>query len=327
MNRGVEIAAEVADLPASVIIDQVRNGVAVRMAVLFLLLGSGATRTRRSRCAEPSCSRAAGSSTRPASARADVVVGDDGRIAAVGADLDGADRRSTPAAASSRPGSSTSTPTCASPAGRRPRRSRPGSRAAALGGYTAVVAMPNTEPAIDYAAVVREVLDLGAQARCATCASPGAITVGRAGEQLAPMAEMAALGVRLFTDDGSGVQDDRLMRRALEYAGGLGVTLAQHCEDESLAAGGHMHEGEWSSRLGIPGQPGRGRGADGACATSRWPGSPARRVHFQHLSTAGSVEHGARGQGRRAAGHGRGDAAPLHAHRRRVRVASTRCSR
>src|SRR5436305_8273611 len=87
-----------------------------------------------------------------------------------------------------------------------------GSRAAALGGYTAVVAMPNTEPAIDNAAVVRQVLDLGATAACDVRVA-GAITVGRAGTQLAPLAEMAALGVKLFTDDGSGVQDGRLMRR------------------------------------------------------------------------------------------------------------------
>ncbi len=71
----------------------------------------------------------------------------------------------------------------------------------------------------------------------------GAITVGRAGERLAPMAELAALGVRLFTDDGDGVQSAGLMRRALQYATGLGVTLGQHCEDRSLAAGGTMHEG------------------------------------------------------------------------------------
>ena len=79
-----------------------------------------------------------------------------------------------------------------------------GSRAAALGGYTAVVAMPNTEPAIDDASVVREVQHLGRSALCDVEVA-GAITVGRAGERLAPMAEMAALGVRLFTDDGTGV--------------------------------------------------------------------------------------------------------------------------
>ncbi len=162
-----------------------------------------------------------------------------------------------------------------------------GSRAAALGGYTAVVAMPNTEPAIDSAAVVRQVLDLGVDA-CCDVAVAGAITVGRAGHQLAPMAEMAALGVRIFTDDGTGVQDARLMRRALEYASTLGVILAQHCEDSSLAAGGHMHEGEWSSRLGIPGQPAEAEElmVMRDLALCRLTGAP---VHFLHLSTAGSL--------------------------------------
>ncbi len=163
-----------------------------------------------------------------------------------------------------------------------------GSRAAALGGYTAVVAMPNTEPAIDSAAVVRQVLELGTKAMVDVRVA-GAITVGRAGTQLAPLGEMADLGVHLFTDDGAGVQDARLMRRALEYAGGLGVVLAQHCEDESLAAGGHMHEGEWSSRLGIPGIPAEAEELMVArdVALSRLTGAP---VHFLHLSTAVSVD-------------------------------------
>jgi dihydroorotase len=163
-----------------------------------------------------------------------------------------------------------------------------GSRAAALGGYTAVVAMPNTEPAIDCAAVVRQVLDAGAKALVDVHVA-GAITVGRAGEQLSPMAEMAELGVRIFTDDGCGVQHDRLMRRALEYAGGLGLTLAQHCEVEALSEGGHMHEGEWSSRLGIPGIPAEAEElmVFRDIALARLTGT---RVHFQHLSTAGSVE-------------------------------------
>ena len=162
-----------------------------------------------------------------------------------------------------------------------------GSRAAALGGFTAVVAMPNTEPAIDTAAVVRQVQDLGTSAVCDVRVA-GAITVGREGERLAPMAEMAALGVRIFTDDGDGVQDSRLMRRALEYASALGVTLAQHCEDKALAAGGHMHEGEWSSRLGIPGIPAEAEEVMVMrdIALSRLTGG---RVHFQHLSTAGSL--------------------------------------
>jgi dihydroorotase len=163
-----------------------------------------------------------------------------------------------------------------------------GARAAALGGYTAVVAMPNTNPAIDSAAVARQVLELGSGALCEVAVA-GAITVGRAGRLLAPLAEMAELGIRLFTDDGNGVQDARLMRRALEYASALGVTLAQHCEDDSLAAGGHMHEGEWSSRLGIPGIPGEAEElmVMRDLALSRLTGAP---VHFLHLSTAASLE-------------------------------------
>ncbi len=162
-----------------------------------------------------------------------------------------------------------------------------GSRAAALGGYTAVVAMPNTDPALDSAAVVRQVQDLGADALCHVYPA-GAITVGREGKMLAPMAEMAALGVRIFTDDGNGVQDSRMMRRAMEYASALGVTLAQHCEDASLAGGGHMHEGEWSSRLGLAGQPAEAEElmVMRDLALARLTGT---RIHFLHLSTAGSL--------------------------------------
>jgi dihydroorotase len=163
-----------------------------------------------------------------------------------------------------------------------------GARAAALGGYTAIVAMPNTEPPIDSAGVVREILDLAAGA-AAEVAVAGAITLGRAGTALAPLGELAALGVTLFTDDGAGVQDGALMRRALDYAKGIGVTLAQHCEDACLAAGGAMHEGAWSSRLGIPGMPAAAEEAMVArdIALVRLTGAP---VHFLHLSTAGSVD-------------------------------------
>ena len=162
-----------------------------------------------------------------------------------------------------------------------------GSRAAALGGYTAVVAMPNTDPPLDSAGVVSQVLELGRSALCDVRVA-GAITIGRKGTQLAPMAELAALGVRLFTDDGTGVQDARLMRRAMEYSLTLGVTLAQHCEEAALAAGGHMHAGGWSSRLGIPGIPAEAEElmVMRDIALCRLTGAP---IHFLHLSTAGSV--------------------------------------
>jgi dihydroorotase len=163
-----------------------------------------------------------------------------------------------------------------------------GTRAAALGGYTAVVAMPNTEPPLDTAAAVRQVLELGRSAS-AEVAVAGAITVGRSGERLAPMAELADLGVRLFTDDGAGVQSAGLMRKAFEYARGIGVTLAQHCEDGSLACDGAMHEGAWSSRLGLPGMPAAAEEVMVArdIALSRLTGAP---VHFLHLSTAASID-------------------------------------
>jgi dihydroorotase len=135
--------------------------------------------------------------------------------------------------------------------------------------------------------VAADVLALGRGRPCEVLVA-GAITLGRRGEELAPMRELAALGVRLFTDDGSGVQSGAVMRRALEYARGLGVTLAQHCEDAELAAGGAMHDGEWSSRLGLPGIPAAAEEAMLArdLALVRQTGAP---MHFLHLSTRGSV--------------------------------------
>jgi dihydroorotase len=117
-----------------------------------------------------------------------------------------------------------------------------GARAAAVGGYSAIVAMPNTEPALDNVALVAT-CSSAARVRRSTSRSPARSPRADAARHLAPMAEMAALGVRLFTDDGTGVQDPAVMRRALSYAKPLGVRLAQHCEDEQLAAGGTMNEG------------------------------------------------------------------------------------
>jgi dihydroorotase len=164
-----------------------------------------------------------------------------------------------------------------------------GARAAALGGFTAVVAMPNTEPPLDDAAVVAAVLARGAGASCEVVSS-GCITKGRAGTELAPMAEVHALGVRLFTDDGTCVADASVMRRALEYSRSLpGAVVAQHAEDGGLARAGHMNEGAWSSRLGIPGRPAAAedlivsRDIELAALTGA-------RVHFLHVSSARAVE-------------------------------------
>ncbi len=161
------------------------------------------------------------------------------------------------------------------------------SRAAALGGYTALVAAPVTDPVIDCASVVSELQHVSGGALC-DIAAAGAITVGCAGERLAPMAEMASMGVRLFTDGRHGVQNDRLMRRALEYAGGLGLTLAQHCENESLSEGGHMHEGMRSSLLGLPGIPAEAEElmVMRDVTLSRLTGAA---IHLRRVSTAGSL--------------------------------------
>lgn len=217
--------------------------------------------------------------------RSDVVVSD-GRIAAIGPDLDAA-RTLDASGCLVTPGLVDLHTHLREPGREDAETVDTGARAAALGGFTAVLAMPNTTPSTDNAAVVREVLELGRASVCDVHVA-GAITVGRAGAQLAPMAEMAALGVRVFTDDGTGVQDERLMRRALEYASGLGVTLAQHCEVAALSAGTCMHEGEWSARLGLAGQPSEAEElmVMRDIALARLTGA---KVHFLHLSTAGSV--------------------------------------
>ncbi|MDE0802377.1 MAG: dihydroorotase [Acidimicrobiales bacterium] len=216
----------------------------------------------------------------------DVVVGDDGSIVAVGPDLSAPETLDAAGCVVS-PGFVDIHSHLREPGKEEAETVETGARGAAVGGYTCILAMPNTTPAIDSASVVREVLDLGRSAPCDVRTS-GAITVGRAGSQLAPMAELAGLGVTLFTDDGAGVQDNLLMRRAMEYAAGLGVTLAQHCEDDALCGGGHMHEGEWSSRLGIAGQPAEAEElmVMRDIALARLTGA---KLHFQHMSTAGSL--------------------------------------
>ena len=163
-----------------------------------------------------------------------------------------------------------------------------GSRAGALGGYTALVAMPNTTPAQDSIPIIEFVREQGRRAGLVEVVPSGCITVGRAGVALAPLAEMARNGVKIFTDDGSGVQDPAIMRRAMEYSRELGITLAQHCEVSALTAGAVMNECSCSSEMGVPGWPALAEElmVHRDIELSKLTGA---RIHFLHLSTAGSV--------------------------------------
>ncbi|MEM7322267.1 MAG: dihydroorotase [Actinomycetota bacterium] len=224
---------------------------------------------------------------------ADVVVDDNtGRIVAVGGDV-GADSTLDAEGCLIVPGFVDLHVHLRQPGNEQAETIESGSRAAALGGFTAIVAMPNTTPCMDSAGVVSEVIAYGKGALCEIKPS-AAITMNRDGEVLAPMGELVDLGVRMFTDDGTGVQDAQMMRRALEYAGslvvddGTPIVLSQHCEVNALSQGGVMHEGAWSSRLGLGGQPAEAEElmVMRDIALSRLTGV---RVHMQHLSTAGSV--------------------------------------
>jgi dihydroorotase len=165
-----------------------------------------------------------------------------------------------------------------------------GSRAAALGGFTAVSPMANTDPVADNAAVIHEVRDLGLRAGLCEVFPVGAITRGLAGEAMAEIGEMVEAGVRLFSDDGHTVPDARVLRNALTYARTFeGVVIAEHCEDPSLVEGGQMHEGYHSASLGLAGRPRESEEIVVArdLAVARLTGG---RLHLCHLSSAGSVE-------------------------------------
>ncbi|MET0424593.1 MAG: dihydroorotase [Actinoplanes sp.] len=166
-----------------------------------------------------------------------------------------------------------------------------GSRAAALGGYTAVCAMANTSPVADTAGVVEQVWRLGREAGLVDVQPIGAVTVGLAGKQMAELGAMAtsAAHVRIFSDDGFCVADPRLMRRALEYVKAFDGVIAQHAEEPRLTEGAQMHEGEVSTRLGLTGWPAVAEEAIIArdVLLAEHVGS---RLHVCHVSTAGSVE-------------------------------------
>jgi dihydroorotase len=164
-----------------------------------------------------------------------------------------------------------------------------GSRAAAVGGFTAIAAMANTEPVADSAAVVEEVRALAAKAALCDVFPVGAITKGLAGEDMAAIGEMAGAGVRVFSDDGNTVPSARVLRNALTYGKAFDIVIAEHCEEPSPVEGAQMHEGYHSYTLGLAGAPAEAEElvVFRDLALARLTGA---RLHLQHLSAAGSVE-------------------------------------
>ncbi|HOX24938.1 MAG TPA: dihydroorotase [Candidatus Krumholzibacteria bacterium] len=163
-----------------------------------------------------------------------------------------------------------------------------GSRAAAAGGFTTVVTMPNTDPPIDNAGMVRYVIDRGVESGLCRVLPTGAISVGRKGETLAELGAMAEAGAVAFTDDGSPVASGKLMSNALKYARLLGVPIMTHAEDLTIVGDGCMHAGYWSTRLGLPGMA---RASEDA-ATFRdieLARAGGAHLHVAHVSTRGSV--------------------------------------
>jgi len=163
-----------------------------------------------------------------------------------------------------------------------------GTAAAARGGFTSVVCMPNTSPAIDSAGTVALIRDRAEQSGVVNVFVAGAITRNIAGEELAPIGSLKRAGVVAITDDGHCVQNNDLMRRACEYAKMFDLPVMDHCQDYSLVTDGVMHEGYWNTALGLRGWPSAGEEMIVArnILLAELTGT---RVHCQHLSAAGSV--------------------------------------
>ena len=164
-----------------------------------------------------------------------------------------------------------------------------GARAAAAGGFTSVCAMPNTDPVTDNQAAVGFIVSQARRAASARVYPIGAVSLGQKGEQLAEFGELVGAGAVAVSDDGRPVATAHLMRTALEYALTFGIPVIDHCEDVSLSAGGAMHEGLVSTRLGLKGIP---RSSEDVIVARdiQLAGLTGGHVHLAHCSTAGAVE-------------------------------------
>ena len=163
-----------------------------------------------------------------------------------------------------------------------------GARAAAAGGFTTIVCMPNTSPVADSPSTIAWIRDRAAEVACVNVLPAGAISKGLAGEELAPIGSLAQAGVVAITDDGRCVQNNELMRRAVEYARMVGLPVFDHCQEYNLVGNGVVHEGYWSTLLGLPGWPSAGEEAI-VMRNVLLAELCDHQIHCQHISAAGSV--------------------------------------
>src|SRR6516225_9766929 len=163
-----------------------------------------------------------------------------------------------------------------------------GALAAAAGGFTTVVCMPNTSPVADNPSTIAWIKDRAAAVARVKVLPTGAISKNLAGEELAPIGSLAQAGVVAVTDDGHCVQNHEVMRRAVEYSRMVGVPLLDHCQDYNLVANGVVHEGYWSTLLGLPGWPAAGEEVI-VMRNILLAELCDHHIHCQHLSAAGSV--------------------------------------
>ena len=163
-----------------------------------------------------------------------------------------------------------------------------GARAAAAGGFTTVVCMPNTEPVADNPATITWIKNRAAESACVNILPTGTISKNLRGEELAPIGSLRQTGAVAITDDGHCVQNHELMRRAVEYARMVGISVLDHCQDYALVGNGVVNEGYWSALLGLPGWPAAGEEAM-VMRNVLLAELCNHPIHCQHVSTAGSV--------------------------------------
>lgn len=166
---------------------------------------------------------------------------------------------------------------------------RSGTSAAAAGGYTSVVCMPNTSPACDNAGTIQRIIDKVEREAVINVYPTGCLTLGMKGESLSPTGQLKNAGVVAMTDDGGCVQSSEIMRRAVEYAKMFKLPIMDHCQDESLTEGAVMNEGEWSVRLGLRGWP---KAAEDIIVARNviLAEVTGAHIHMQHISSAASVD-------------------------------------